>query len=227
MTKEITQPTVIFDLDGTLLNTIADLGKACNHALSSLGMPTHAVADYQKMVGNGFRTLIERAAPEGTPSETLDRLTALSREYYDCHCMESTEPYPGIPELLEELKTRGVRMAVASNKYQAAVERIIRHYFPDIDFIAVEGQREGRPIKPDPAILKSIMALNPLPETSTFMVGDSTVDIETARNAGIQSIAVTWGFSPQQELLEAAPDYLVSHPSQILPIITNSDTNKS
>ena len=212
-------PTVIFDLDGTLLNTITDLGKACNHSLSMSGLPVHPVSAYNRMVGNGFRTLIQRAAPEGTPPEVIDRLTSLSREYYDNHCMESTVPYPGIPGLLEELKARGVRMAVASNKYQAAVDRIIRHYFPDIPFIAIEGQREGRPIKPDPAILSVIMEENRISETSAFMVGDSTVDIETARRAGIPGIAVSWGFSPIEELTPAHPDHIVSDPSQILSVI--------
>ena len=222
MTDTHSQPTVIFDLDGTLLNTISDLGKACNHALSVSAMPTHPVADYHRMVGNGFRKLIERAAPPATSPETLDCLTRLSREYYDNHCMESTTPYPRIPELLEELQARGVKLAVASNKYQAAVDRIIRHYFPKIEFVSIEGQRDDRPIKPDPTILKSIMADDALSEARAIMVGDSTVDIETARKAGIPSIAVTWGFSPQQELVDAAPDHLVDSPSQILPIVMES-----
>lgn len=211
--------TVVFDLDGTLLNTITDLGKACNHALSITGMPTHPTSAYNKMVGNGFRKLIERAAPAGTTPETLDRLTVLSRGYYDNHCMESTVPYPGISELLDTLKARGVRMAVASNKYQAAVERIIRHYFPDIPFVAVEGQREGRLIKPDPAILTAIPGVADRAGEDVWMVGDSTVDVETARRGSVPSIAVTWGFSPVEELEQASPDHIVSHPSQILPII--------
>ena len=215
------QPTVIFDLDGTLLNTINDLGKACNHALSLMGLPVHQVSEYNKMVGNGFRKLIERAAPEGTSPETLDRLTGLSRAYYDSHCMESTEPYPGIPRLLEDLKAKDVRMAVASNKYQAAVDRIIRYYFPDVPFIAVEGQREERPIKPDPAIILNIMAHNEIEGTPVYMVGDSTVDIQTAARAGVTSIAVTWGFSPEKELLQACPDHVVTNPSQSLSLISD------
>lgn len=215
------QPAVIFDLDGTLLNTITDLGKACNHSLALLGLPVHPVGAYNRMVGNGFRTLIERAAPAATSPETLEKLTLLSREYYDRHCMETTAPYPGIPQLLEALRGKGVRMVVASNKYQAAVERIIRHYFPDIPFVAVEGQREGRPIKPDPAILGSIMTESGITEgvSRVYMVGDSTVDILTAHAAGVAAIAVTWGFSPAQDLAPAKPDHIVDHPSQILEII--------
>lgn len=218
--KEQTTTTIIFDLDGTLLNTIADLGKACNYGLSSLGLPTHPVEAYNRMVGNGFRRLMERAAPKATAPETIERLVGISRDYYDNHCMESTAPYPGISELLEELRGRGLNIAVASNKYQAAVDRIISNYFPRIPFIAVEGQREGRAIKPDPAILNSIMTDNNVFKSQTFMVGDSIVDIETARMAGIPGIAVDWGFSEPKELMEAAPDHLVSHPSQILPIVT-------
>lgn len=212
-------PAVIFDLDGTLLNTIADLGKACNYSLSQMGFPRHPEKDYNRMVGNGFRKLIERAAPKGTAPDILDRLTELSRGFYDLHCMESTAPYPGIPELLEVLKEKGMKMAVASNKYQAAVSRIIGHYFPDIPFVAVEGQREGRPIKPDPSVLTDIMEKWRIPAENVYMVGDSTVDIETARNAGIPGIAVSWGFSSQKELAAACLDYMVTDPAEILPLI--------
>lgn len=213
------QPTVIFDLDGTLLNTITDLGKACNYALSLKGLPIHPIAEYNRMVGNGFRKLIERAAPDGTSADTLDQLTDLSRDYYDSHCLESTAPYPGICRLLEDLKAKEVMLAVASNKYQAAVDRIIRYYFPDIPFIAIEGQREGRAIKPDPTILRKIITENEINDSPVYMVGDSTVDIQTAGRAGIQSIAVTWGFSSEIELIQACPDNIVATPSQILSII--------
>lgn len=211
--------TAIFDLDGTLLNTISDLGKACNHSLSLMGFPVHPLDDYRKMVGNGFRKLIERAAPASVSEETLDRLTELSRSYYDSHCMETTRPYPGIPELLKHLKDKGIKIAVASNKYQSAVERIIHYYFPDIPFIAVEGQREGRPIKPDPAIIEAILTESDSHREETVMIGDSFPDIESARRAGVESIAVTWGFSPESEIIAASPDHIVSHPSQILNII--------
>lgn len=208
--------TAIFDLDGTLLNTITDLGNACNYALGERGLPVHSLPEYRRMVGNGFRKLIERAAPKDTSASEINRLIEISRNYYDTHCMETTTPYPGIPALLGELTSRGIRIAVASNKYQSAVECIIHCYFPDIPFIALEGQREERPVKPDPAILEDIMRRNNLSREQTMMIGDSMVDIETARRAGIRSVAVTWGFSPNDELVAASPDFIVENSDEIL-----------
>ena len=211
----------IFDLDGTLLNTISDLGTACNHALRQLGLPRHPLEAYNKMVGNGLRKLVERSAPEAS-KETINRLIALTKEYYNGHCTDTTRPYPGMPELLDELVSRGVMVAVASNKYQEGTDRIIRHFFPLVPFIAIEGQNEERPIKPDPAILLDIIktaektAGEPLGGSEVIMVGDSTVDIDTARRAGIESIAVAWGFSPLVEIETARPDHVVTEASQIL-----------
>ena len=207
---------VIFDLDGTLLNTISDLGHACNYALEKLGLPQHPIDAYNRMVGNGLRKMVERAAPEAD-TETIDRLLVLCKEYYDKHCMDTTKPYPGIPELLQTLNEKGVKLAVASNKYQEAVERIVRHYFPEIPFIAVEGQREGRPIKPDPTIITNIIESAGLPKESVAMVGDSVVDIEMARRAGVTSIAVSWGFSSAADLEPCHPDYLITEPRQPQP----------
>lgn len=208
----------IFDLDGTLLNTITDLGRACNYALSETGLPVHPLPEYNRMVGNGFRKLIERAAPHDTSATEINRLIEISRNYYDNHCMETTTPYPGIPALLEQMTERGIRIAVASNKYQSAVERIIHAYFPNIPFVAIEGQRELRPIKPDPAILEEIIRHNGFSREHTLMIGDSSVDIETARRAGIKSVAVTWGFSPKEELIAASPDFIVETSDDILKL---------
>lgn len=206
---------VIFDLDGTLLDTISDLGEACNYALKTLDMPTHPIDAYRKMVGNGFRKLVERCAPEAN-EETVEQLVRLSRDYYDEHCMVHTHPYPGIPELLRKLEEKNIWLAVASNKYQSAVERIVAYYFPDIRFVAIEGQREGRPIKPDPAVIDSILKICPVDKSEVLMVGDSLPDIMTAKNAGIRVAAVSWGFSPLAELEEAGPDEVVTNPEQIL-----------
>lgn len=211
----------IFDLDGTLLNTISDLGKACNYALSNLGFPIHPAEAYNGMVGNGLRRLVERAAPAGTPASDIDSLIRIFKSYYDGHCADTTFPYPGIPELLRSLLTKGVNLAVASNKYQEAVSFIIRHYFPDIPFVSVQGQREGRPIKPDPAIVESILDDLPTDKERVVMIGDSKVDVETARNAGVLSIAVEWGFSPSDVLKGAGPDFLAYSPSQIMEFLVN------
>ena len=206
---------VIFDLDGTLLNTIADLGNACNHALRELGYSEHALLTYNYMVGNGVRKLVERAEPD---PKTVDRLLSIFREYYDEHCMDHTVPYPGIPDMLRTLDSRGVSIAVASNKYQAAAERIVRHYFPDIPFVAIMGQVEGRPTKPDPSIIFSILNEHPTPKNDVLYAGDSGVDMETARRACIESVGVSWGFRPVSELRAAYADHIVSSTPELLEI---------
>lgn len=208
---------VIFDLDGTLLNTIEDLGQAANHALEKNGFATHTMASYPFFVGNGVRKLITRVLPEDNrDSRTVDTLLKDFKEYYDEHNCDFTKPYSGIHELLLDLRDAGVKMAVASNKYQAAVTRIISHYFPDIDFVAVEGQIEGRNVKPDPSIVFSVLAQAQVPKAEVLYVGDSGVDMETARRACIDSVGVTWGFRPEKELVESYAGCIVSNPQDIL-----------
>lgn len=208
---------VIFDLDGTLLNTIADLGNAANHALERAGLPIHPITAYPRFVGNGVRRLIERVLPEGLRTrEKVDELLAYFKEYYDSHLHVDTVPYPGIPELLAELTRRDIKVAVASNKYQSAVDRLIGHFFPDIPWAAVEGQKEGFPTKPDPSIVFEILSLVPTPKSEVLYVGDSGVDMETARRACVDSVGVTWGFRPLEELLANHADQIAGTPNQIL-----------
>lgn len=209
---------VIFDLDGTLLNTINDLGICCNYALEKLGYPTHALSAYPFMVGNGVRTLVERARPNATPEE-VDKIVKVFKEYYNEHNTDTSKPYDDIYELLKTLTEKGVAVAVASNKYQEAVTHIINHFFPDIPFVAVEGQIEGRRIKPDPSIVFSILNKYPTPKSDVLYVGDSAVDIETAKRACIENVGVTWGFSPVSHLRKAYADHIVSSPSEILNFI--------
>lgn len=211
---------VIFDLDGTLLNTIADLGEACNYALRQLGYSEHALSTYNYMVGNGVRKLVERAEPDADP-ETVERLLAIFREYYDQHSADNTRPYPGIPELLRTLTDNGVAVAVASNKYQSAVEHIIAHFFPDIPFAAVAGQVDMRPVKPDPSIVFAILNEHPTPKAEVLYVGDSGVDMETARRACVESVGVSWGFRPVSELRKTYADHIVTNPSEILEIVNS------
>jgi len=211
---------VIFDLDGTLLNTIDDLGNAANHTLELAGLPTHPRQAYPRFVGNGVRKLIERVLPESmrTP-QNVDNLLPGFKEYYDAHLTDCTEPYPGITELLRDLTGRGVNLAVASNKYQRAVERLIGHFFPDIPWVAVEGQKEGIPVKPDPSIVFGILAKSPTPKSDVLYVGDSGVDMETARRACVESCGVTWGFRPLDELLSNHADHIASSATQLLRLI--------
>lgn len=208
---------VIFDLDGTLLNTIADLGTAANYALTQAGLPTHSPQSYPRMVGNGVRKLIERVLPESLrTSEMVDSCLKNFMEYYDEHMTDQTQPYPGIPELLTELTQRGIKVAVASNKYKSAVEKLINHFFPNIPWAAVEGQQEGIPRKPDPSIVFEILSECPTPKAKVLYVGDSGVDMETARRACVESCGVTWGFRPLTELVDNHADHTADTTSQLL-----------
>ena len=214
----------IFDLDGTLLNTIEDLGYAANHALQAHGYPTHSIASYPFFVGNGVRRLIERVLPEDARTEaTIDRLLVTFKEYYNDHNTDYTKPYEGIPELLSLLSSRGVAIAVASNKYQAATEKLISHFFPTLSFIAVEGQKEGVPVKPDPSIVFEILAKAKTPKADTIYIGDSGVDMETARRACVDSVGVTWGFRPEKELVENHADTIVNSPGYIEKLVFSND----
>ena len=210
----------IFDLDGTLLNTIADLANSTNHALATLGYPTHAPEAYPQMVGNGINKLFERALPEGEKTEeNVLRVRQAFVPHYDLHNADDSLPYPGIPELLENLQAAGVKLAVASNKYQAATEKLIAHYFPRIHFVAKFGQREGIKVKPDPTIVYDILKIAEIKKEEVLYIGDSGVDMQTAINAGVTSCGVTWGFRPQTELEQFQPDYIVDEAEKILPII--------
>lgn len=211
---------VIFDLDGTLLNTISDLGASCNYALKKMGFSEHPITAYNFMVGNGVRKLMERAQPDAD-RETIDELLKYFREHYDVHCTDTTRPYPGIRELLEDFAALDIKLAVASNKYQLATEKIISHFFSDIPFAAVYGQVDRRPAKPDPSVVFSILSDCPTPKADVLYCGDSAVDIETARRACVESVGVTWGFRPVSELRKAYADHVVSSPTEILRLATS------
>lgn len=223
---------LIFDLDGTLINTIDDLGQACNHALSACGFPTHKIEDYPRLVGNGINKLIERALPEEHRNEaTVLRLREHFVPFYDQHNCDLTRPYDGIPELLKALKQKGdeamrrkgerLLLAVASNKYQAATEKIVAHFFPNT-FDVVLGEREGVPRKPDPQIVWDIIhRLSPLASNLSpiYYIGDSLVDAATAKAANLPFVACTWGFCTEEQLAQAQPNYMIHHPSEIGQII--------
>ncbi|WP_296005181.1 HAD family hydrolase [uncultured Alistipes sp.] len=209
----------IFDLDGTLVDSIGDLAVACNTALALRGLPQHSYEAYCGFVGNGIMRLVERALPEPLRSpENVALVRADFVAYYTDHLDVRTEPYPGIPELLAELVRRGVKLAVASNKFQAGTEKVIRSFFPDIRFEAVLGQREGVPLKPDPAVAEEILTLTGIPREQALFVGDSAIDILTAQAAGIRSAGVTWGFRQRTELEEAGADRIVDRADELLDL---------
>ena len=215
---------VIFDLDGTLINSIEDLGQAANYALSKNGFPTHSLASYPFFVGNGVRNLIRKALPEENRNDgTIDSLLKDFKEYYDDHNVDSTKPYDGIMELLKQLQEQGVKLAVASNKYQKATEKIVSQLFPDIKFVSVQGQQDGVNVKPDPSIVFNILGVALVPKAEVLYVGDSGVDMETARRACVDSVGVTWGFRSEKELNEYHADRIVHRASDIFDIVMAAD----
>ena len=212
---------IIFDLDGTLINTIDDLGQACNHALAACGFPTHKIEDYPRLVGNGINKLIERALPEEDRNEeTVLRVREYFVPFYDEHNCDLTRPYDGIPALLQTLKEQGYQLAVASNKYQAATEKIVAQLFPGI-FDVVLGERENIARKPDPQIVWDILStLNTKPSTTNCLyIGDSLVDAETAKAANLPFVACTWGFCTKEQLATANPNYMINHPLELINIL--------
>ncbi len=211
---------VIFDLDGTLLNTISDLGEAANYALRESGYPEHALASYPLYVGNGITKLLEHVLPEeGRSEDNIKHVREKFKAYYDEHLWVHTQPYPGIEELLRTIKAQGDNIAVASNKYQSATAKLIEHFFGDLEWSAVEGQKEGYPLKPDPSIVFEILSRVPTPKAEVLYVGDSGVDMETARRACVASCGVTWGFRNVKELRQAYAQYIVNRPSEIIDLI--------
>lgn len=195
----------IFDLDGTLLNTIGDLADAVDYVMRSRNLPEHTNAEYRQMVGGGIKRLVERALPEELAHNEsyVEECVAQFRRYYVDNIDRHTLPYEGMPELLRKLQSMGVKLAVASNKFQHGTDRLVAKFFADIDFVAVEGNREGAPLKPDPAIINNILQKAGIEGKDAVMIGDSGIDIRTAKAAGIDSIGVSWGFRFAEELFEA------------------------
>ena len=211
---------VIFDLDGTLLNTIADLATSTNQALQHYGYPTHPIEAYRFFVGNGINKLFERALPENERNEeNVLRIRSFFLPYYNEHNTDFSEPYPGIPELLLSLHEQGISLAVASNKYQQATEKLIAHYFPNLPFIKVLGQREGIPVKPDPTIVYDILKDSSFAPEEVLYVGDSGVDMQTAINAHVDGIGVSWGFRPRTELDPFQPLAIIDEANELLRFI--------
>ena len=210
----------IFDLDGTLLDTIGDLAEACNHMLGLRGLGSHTREEYRAMVGNGILRLVERALPEELRNaeyvaEARRDFLAFYIDHIDCY----SRPYDGIRKVLQTLQDEGWTLAVASNKFDAGTKKLIGSFFPEIHFKAIYGNREGFPLKPDAALVELIMEECGATADTTFMVGDSGIDIQTAKAAGVRSVGCSWGFRSRTELEECGADTIVDRPLDLLQIL--------
>lgn len=205
----------IFDLDGTLLNTLADLASSTNYALRQYGMPEHSVDDVRRFVGNGVGKLIERAIPEGLANPQYEDVLATFRKHYMLHSLDTTAPYPGIESLLHSLRSHGCNVAVVSNKFYNATVELCRHFFADTVEVAI-GERENIRRKPAPDTVFEAMRQLGVSGEDTVYVGDSDVDVATARNSGIPCISVLWGFRDRDFLIEHGATTFVNTPEDIL-----------
>lgn len=210
--------TIIFDLDGTILDTLEDLKNSVNFALSEYNLPERSLAEVRSFVGNGIRLLVERAVPNGTDNDTIDKCFAVFKKHYRENSANNTKPYNGIIELLKELKSKGYKLAVVSNKADFAVQTLVEDYFDGIFDYAV-GERDGIRRKPYPDSVNSALEYLGADKCSAIYVGDSEVDVETARNSQIPCVAVTWGFRDKCVLESLSPEYIIDKPSQMTAIL--------
>ncbi|MDE6595815.1 MAG: HAD-IA family hydrolase [Oscillospiraceae bacterium] len=211
--------TIIFDLDGTLLDTLADLADSANYTMEQMGYPIHPVDSYRYFVGNGVPKLLERCLPEDKRTEeNIQTARTIFAEYYNIHFADKTKPYDGVAELLEKLRKSGVKMAVASNKSDEFTVSLVKRFFGNA-FDMIQGGKADVPKKPAPDIVYGIMEkLGAVPE-NTYFAGDSNVDMYTAKNAGIKAIGCLWGFRTKEELLEGGADFLAESPMDIYKIL--------
>lgn len=211
---------VVFDLDGTLLNTLEDLAESVNYALKACGYPTHPVEQYPYFVGNGVRSLIKRALPSESVSDAIkDKVLMLFFEHYKENLTNRTHPYTGIEELLTSLKKRGYSLAVASNKFHEGTVALVNAYFPQIEFCQVMGHEEEAPRKPDPYILNTIMKRTGFTAAETVFVGDSGIDMETAFRANVTGVGVSWGFQDEEEMWTSGAFAVVDTIDRLLAVI--------
>ena len=215
--------TVVFDLDGTLLDTLEDLTRSTNAALAAHGMPAHSIDDVRRFVGNGIALLIHRAVPAGTPADVEAAVLEDFRRHYGAHCEDHTGPYPGIPVLLARLRAAGLKLAVVSNKADFAVQELVQRQFPHT-FDAVLGENEAAGIskKPAPAMVEAALALMGRTHDGLVYVGDSEVDVQTAANAGCPCLSCTWGFRSRDELTAAGATTFVDTPEELGRVLLGS-----
>ena len=211
---------VIFDLDGTLLNTLDDLLDSTNYALQCCSFPTRSYEEVRSFVGNGIRLLIERAVPSYATKEEIDKCFNIFKEYYSTHNMVKTAPYVGVIDLLTSLKEEGYKMAIVSNKYQQGVTDLAKNVFNSIVEIAI-GEREGYKTKPAPDLVDLALSIGEIEKENAVYVGDSDVDVLTAKNSNLDMIAVTWGFRDKDFLMAHGATRFIDKPEELLPLLKN------
>ena len=214
---------LIFDLDGTLLNTIGGIGSACNEMLAYFGLPAWELSDYERFVGDGSRMLIKRALPAEKAADEafVDSARDVYLKYYRANLARETRPYEGMPELLEQLQSRGITLAVASNKFDDGAKFLVPRFYPDIRWAAVEGQKPGGPLKPEPGIIDDAIA-NSLPgidRSEILYIGDCEVDIQSATRSDLDYVLCTWGFRRRAALEAAGAKHLIDLPAELLTYI--------
>ena len=210
--------TVVFDLDGTLLNTLDDLAAATNYALAQHALPLRTTEEVRWFVGNGIRKLIERAVPQGTPQAEQEAVYATFNEYYKLHCNDKTQAYDGVMELLDALRKAGVKTAIVSNKADYGVQELTKQYF-SCKLDAACGERRGIAKKPAPDMLFAVMQRLDADKETTIYVGDSDTDLETARNAGVDCIGACWGFRGREFLLAHGAKLLAETPLEVVELL--------
>jgi phosphoglycolate phosphatase len=211
---------IVFDLDGTLINSLEDLADSANHVLIQHRFPTHPVDAYRYFVGDGVRKLIERILPQEERNEAqIEQCRQEFVDYYKIHMEDKTAVYEGITDLLNALKARGLKIAVATNKVHIAVAPLMAKYFPGIAFDSLIGQREGIPVKPAPQIMYDILKETGCKTSETLHVGDTATDMQLAHNAGVTPVGVLWGYRPLSELQDAGARYIIEHPLELLELL--------
>ena len=206
--------TYIFDLDGTLLSTLNDLAASCNYALRTNGMPEHSVNDVRRFVGNGVKKLMERAIPNGLDNPLFDKTYSDFRKHYMHHNLDTTQPYPGVMELLKNLRENGKKIAVVSNKFYAATQGLCRHFFGDLVDVAI-GEREDIRKKPAPDTVNEALRQMNVDREKAVYIGDSDVDVMTAKNSNMPCISVLWGFRDYDFLVQHGATIFVTSPLQL------------
>lgn len=209
---------VIFDMDGTILNTLEDLKNATNYSLRQFGMPERSLEEVRMFVGNGIRKLVERAVPSSTSEEKIAQVFDVFLEYYEIHSADNTSPYPGILELVEKLKKSGIKTAISTNKADVPAQELGREYFNGI-FDLIVGQQDGLKVKPAPDSVNKILSILDIQKKDAIYIGDSDVDVQTAKNSGLDFIGVSWGFRGREFLEKNGAKNIVDNANEILDLV--------